>query len=619
MPLRKSKPLLIRPKGCSDSVDGTNTFPGAMASLANLVPNPSTDLTWVPRPAAVKLTSFAGFNTPGFVSALLVVGNIAYGMIASAKNANKDEPFAYNLTTGAFETITGVLNANTPTSPATTGDWVPPVMAVVGSRIVVTHPGFAGGSPGFFFGWFDISGFSSAAAITGTTHSTKTIDTLSADVLQAGWNVGMIITDASGDIPANTFITSINAAGTSITISNAATGGHSSNALTVVGGTATSPQWGAGNANGFPLLSVPVSVAQMAGRAYYAVGTGVVLSDSGNATQVTNASQALLFDNGVNVTALGPLPLSSPLTGGIVQALIAFQGVTALQVISGDPTTTTNLTVNLAKSGTGTFSPLSIVSYTEGLAFISPEGLRTVDFFARVSNPIGDHGTGISQPFVYAIAPSRTSAASNADTLRMSVQNGFAPSQPNQEWWYDITRKSWGGAHTFPASLIQPWSNTFLMTPVGITASLWQSDPAPSTSSSYTENGNPMGWEYQTITLPDTEDMSMHAIVEATIAANYPPQVQVTIVAMDEMLTVLATVFQAGSGMAGTVWGAFLWGGAPWFGGTGVMKQRLIAWPLPIVFKQGSFQVSGNSLGGLVLGNLYLRYQELGYLLENVL
>lgn len=617
MPLRRGKPLLWRPKGCSDSQDGTNSFPGAMTSLANLIPNPSTDLTWVPRPAAVKLTSFSGFNTPGFVSALLVVGNIAYGMIATARNANKDEPFAYNLITNTFETITGVVSANVPTSPATTGDWVPPIMAVVGSRIVVCHPGFAGGAPGFFFGWFDISGFTSST-ITGSTHATTTVDTLSSNALQAGWNVGMTISSSAGDIPAGTTIVSIAANGTSLVMSAAAIGSNSGATLTVTGGTALSPQWGAGNANGFPLLSVPVSVAQMAGRAYYAVGTGVVLSDSGNATQVTNASQALLFDNGVPVTSLGPLPLSSPLTGGIVQALIAFQGVTALQVISGDPTTT-NLTVNLAKSGTGTLSPLSIVSYTEGLAFVSPEGLRTVDFFARVSNPIGDHGTGIAVPFIYAIGPSRTSAASNADTLRMSVQNGNASGQPNQEWWYDITRKSWGGAHTFPASLIQPWSNTFVMTPVGITASLWQSDPAPSTSSTYTENGNPMSWEYQTVLAPDTEDMAMHAIVETAIATNYPPQAQVTIVAMDETMSVLDTVFQAGSGTAATVWGAFLWGAAPWFGGTGVMKQRLIAWHIPIVFKQGAFQISGNSLGGLVLGNLYLRYQELGYLLENVL
>src|SRR5512135_2258399 len=105
MALRNAKPLTLKPKGLSDSVDGTNAFPGAMASLANLIPNPSTDDTWVPRPAATKLTDFPGFNTPAFVSACLVVGNIAYGMIASAKNVGNDEPFAYNLSTNVFETI----------------------------------------------------------------------------------------------------------------------------------------------------------------------------------------------------------------------------------------------------------------------------------------------------------------------------------------------------------------------------------------------------------------------------------------------------------------------------------------------------------------------------------
>lgn len=625
MALRKGKPLTFRPKGCSDTVDATNSFAGAMASLTNLIPNPSTDMTWVPRPASVQMTAFAGFNTPGFISGTLVVGDLMYGMIATGRNPGNDEPFVYNLKLNTFLTVTGITAANTPTSPATTGDWTPPILAVVGSKIIVTHPGFAGGAPGFFFGWFDISGFTSTT-ITGTTHNgTKVIDNLSTNVLQAGWTVGMTIADTTnpGDITAGTVITSIASNGLSITVSNNSNAGHVGDTLSVAGGTAASPLWAAGNTNGIPLASVPVSVAQMAGRAYYAVGNGVVFSDAGNALQVTNATQVLLFNNGVPVTALGPLPLASPVTGGIVQSLIAFQGVTAMQVIAGDASisagSTGSLTVNILKSGTGTLSPLSIVPFTDGLAFMSPEGLRAINFAAQVSNPIGDHGTGIAVPFIYAIAPSRICAASNADTLRISVQNGLAPSQPQQEWWIDLTRKAWHGPHSFPASQIQPWSNTFVLVANGINAKLWRSDPTPSNTSTYTENGTPLSWEWQTSLLPDTGDMKMHALIELAVATDYPPQTQVVVTIDDESMSVLDTIFMAGSGVSSTIWGSFTWGGAVWFGGTGVMKQRRISPHFPIVFKQATVQLSGNSLGGLVIGNLYMRYQELGYLLENPL
>src|SRR5258708_16353619 len=192
MALRKSKPLAFKPAGLTESGDGINTFAGAMQSLQNLVPSPWTDDTWVPRPGAVQLSAFPGFTTPGFVSGLLVVGNIAYGMLASGRNAAKDEPFAYNLLTNTFLTVSGILNANTPTSPATSGDWTPPIMAVVGSRIVVTHPGFAGGGSGFFFGWFDISGFTDTTKTRQTPHP-DLIGTPPAHVLPARCAPGLTI------------------------------------------------------------------------------------------------------------------------------------------------------------------------------------------------------------------------------------------------------------------------------------------------------------------------------------------------------------------------------------------------------------------------------------------
>lgn len=148
MPIRNSYPVRIVPTTLSDAIDGTNAPAGAMTALTNLVPDPATRGIFVPRPAAVEEIDFVagGFLTPGEVTGLLVVGNRVAGMIPTARFAGHDEPFAYDLEAGAFVTVLGVTSANTPLSPPATGDWTPPVLAQVASRIIVTHPGFAGGA-----------------------------------------------------------------------------------------------------------------------------------------------------------------------------------------------------------------------------------------------------------------------------------------------------------------------------------------------------------------------------------------------------------------------------------------------------------------------------------------
>ena len=87
MALRKSQAITFRPKGLSDTVDATDTFAGAMTALQNLIPANDTPNAFVPRPGAVSVSSFASFSSPGFVSSSLVVGNLEYGMVASALNA----------------------------------------------------------------------------------------------------------------------------------------------------------------------------------------------------------------------------------------------------------------------------------------------------------------------------------------------------------------------------------------------------------------------------------------------------------------------------------------------------------------------------------------------------
>jgi hypothetical protein len=528
MALRNARPLTWVPRGLSDAIDGTNAFPGAMASLANLVPAPHTRGVFVARPAAEQLADFASFTSLGQGEALLTIGSRYYGLVASGRFPGHSEPFCYDTSTTAFVPISGVTINNTPSSISTLGDWEPPTMARVGSRVLVTHPGFTGSN---LFGWFDISGFTDNGK-TGTTHSNTTIDGLSANVLLAGWRPGMTITDSSGDLPAGTRIVSVAANGLSIVVSQAATGSHGGDAFTVSGGTNAAPLWCAGNVNQNPLISRPVAVAQFSGRAYYAVGNAVAFSDTADPLQATDALvvQVITFQNGLNVTALAGLPLDNQL-GGIIQSLMVFQGAAIIQQITGDAAlTSSNLAVNTLNVAVGTLAPNSIASTPLGLMFIAPDGLRLIDFTGHVSEPIGANGDGISLPFINATNPSRISAAYNEDVYRVTVTSAIGVggevlnSTQSLEYWYHLKLKTWTGPHSFPFRLIAPSQTSLAFVGFAMTANvlgLWQSASLPSNVpglvSSYTENGAVLSYLYRPVLMPDNQEMAENCVVESTI------------------------------------------------------------------------------------------------------
>lgn len=157
MAIRNGKPVRFTPKGLCDAFDATDAFSGACQLLSNLVFDQGNPEIVVARPGVgAAATTFSSFTTPTFVSVYIVIGVVAYGMVSSGRNAGQDEPFAYNILTNTFITISGVTAGNTPTSPATSGPWTPPMMAVVSTKILVTHPGFSGTGANFF-GVIDIS------------------------------------------------------------------------------------------------------------------------------------------------------------------------------------------------------------------------------------------------------------------------------------------------------------------------------------------------------------------------------------------------------------------------------------------------------------------------------
>ncbi len=543
---RNSHVLTWRGHGLSDTEDASSTENGAMVSLQNLIPDPQTAKLWYCRPAAtltVNLNSAANqalflaaygggaYASSGFISCLLVIGDIAYGMIANGLGF--DVPFTFNLQTSTLNLPTGVNAANIPASPATSGAWTPPIMALIGAKLIVTHPGFTGAG-GQFFGWFDLT------------------------------------------VPAT-------------------------------------PTWNTGNLTGaYAFTTVPTAVAQFSGRAYYITNVpaqpAVVFSDALAATVVTNATQILTFGDNAQLTALAGLPLFNQL-GGVIQSLMVFKDETNVYQITGDAALNT-LAINSLNLATGTRSPNSIATTPKGLAFISPEGMRVIDFYAKISDPVGFDGNGVTSPFSQTVVPSRINGSCNGSLYRVTTQNGAASGSPTQEFWYDVTRQIWSGPHTSTASMIQPWRGTFIMAPVTVTAALYQSDPIQSNTSTYSEFGAALTWTWQTPLLPDTDEMTNVCMTESTLDIAFAPSGSVNCFFSDQNAAIIDSLTVSATGTA-TIWGAFTWGVGLWGGSANALAPIRLAWHFPIVFARGSYMAQGSSAQQVRIGALHMRYQQL--------
>lgn len=543
MSLAGTSPIRFSPAGLSDTLDETDAFPGAMALLQNLIPDPTTKNLWTCRPASSSATTFGGFAAPGFVSVFKVIGSLVYGMIASSRTAARDEPFCYNLLTNAFVTVSGITAANVPLSPSTSGDWTPPTMDLVGVNLVVTHSGFDGVTN--FIGWFDT-------------------------------------TDP------------------------------------------TAPVWHAGNITGAIVLTVvPSWVRQFNGRAYLGVNppTGqpsAIFTDS-LTLNVTNANQALTFGDNIPLIAACGMPLSNQL-GGIIQALFIFKGAAqnaaggaGIVQITGDSALST-LSLNTLNVSAGTLAPRSIVSAPDGLFFMDHDGLRMIDYQAKVHEPIGVGGAGVNQPFLNPISPSRIAAATNGSVLRISVENSNIGGTPTQEYWLDLNRKVWSGPHTFPADCIDTYGSEFVLAPTGVPGALFLGPYIPTPVSGNVENGVAMTFMWQTAMLADNEEMAMSEIAEMqlkTSAIPGTPSIQVS--AIDENGNVYNT-FSYNYAVMASLWGSMVWGTDTWGGVQGGIAPRRISFDAPVVYNRLAVLVSGACSQGFQIGDMFIRRRVLGYM-----
>ena len=629
MTLRNTQVVRFSPTGLSDSLDMTDEFPGACALLTNLIPDITTRNIWTCRPASILLTDFTGFTTPGYISVFKVVGNYVYGMIASGRTAGKDEPFCYDLINSVFKTVTNVTATNVPTSPATTGDWTPPTMDLVGVNLVVTHPGFTGTNG--YFGWFDVSNQSAPRWHSGNLYATGAIITLGAisggtlytagtyknvaltggtgagakaDITVAGGAVTIVAMDISG---------SGYTAGDSLSASSADIGGTGSGFSVLVG---TVQLTGA-----ITMTTPPSWVRQFYQRAYFGINpppTGaqpsVILTDA-LSLGVTNANQVLTFGDNIPLVAAAPLGLSNQL-GGIIASLMIFKDDSSIAQVTGDYAFS-SLSVNYINVNTGTIAPRSVCNTPYGIAFLDHDGFRVIDFDARVGDPVGAAGKGVVAPFVNALYPTRVNASCDGNIMRASVQNSTIAGTPWQEYWYDLVRKTWSGPHSFASSMIDVYTDYFILAPQSAPGKLFTSTVIPIGATVYVENGTQLTWNMQTVVLADNGQMAQSEITEL--------QVKTTAIGPTEIFTVNAvdegnSVYKNGSftysvalGVGG-IWGTMVWGSGNWGSTSQALYPRQIEFPGPVVYNRLALNVTGSSASGFKIGDIFLRARTLGYL-----
>src|SRR5271165_5578790 len=155
--LKDTQVIRFSPSTTCDSMDLTDGPSGGCALLKNFIADPSTKNLLSIKPDETLIESLSELSSPNNIDCLIVVGNYMYGLVATARNSGKSEPFCYNIAnifSPVAVTVNNVTSGNSPTSYAF-GDGVwKASMCQVGNLILVTHAGF---SSGHYFGWFDIS------------------------------------------------------------------------------------------------------------------------------------------------------------------------------------------------------------------------------------------------------------------------------------------------------------------------------------------------------------------------------------------------------------------------------------------------------------------------------
>jgi len=643
--LRQTSVVRFSPSGLSDALDGTEAPPGACTSLQNLVPLVGSNNIWQCRPAAVPQSGFPGsIATPGFISVFGVFGTLIFGMISSSLNSGKDQPFAYNWSTNAMLTIGNILSTNVPTTVVpyvagitpTVSDWVPPTIEEMSSRIYITHPGFSGSGTNFFgiidytnpahIYWRTSNLASGGAILTSTITNGGTgygSGTYNSVPLTGGTGTGAtayivvaggIVTFVGIDNPGSGYV-----AADSLSASNTHLGGSGSGfALEVTSvalGTivpAYPPSW-------VKQFNSSLFFGYNPPNANYNPQPSVIFTQPLSIDTSGTNTNILTFGNDIPLVGAGQLGLSNQL-GGIVQALMIFQQTTNIYQITGSAfTSPSSLAVNSLNVATGTWSPRSITSTPNGLAFLAPDGLRIINYDGQVSDPVGENGNGVVAPFYKENGlqyPSLSCAACNGATLRIGIFN-FSPLGGTglTEYWYHLTAKKWSGPHTSGALCIgianswffisSPLANgEILFSPIQY---IFNTNATYDGSNQYKEYGTLLTFNMVSVYLPDNGQMCESEIAEwqvKTSVSNFPNGATGS-----STPTLEADVNDENTAFAETIIYTYPSNTLV----LGLQAKRLSP-AAPIVYDRLQISYVGNSSVSFLIGDTFLRVRNLGYL-----
>ena len=112
--------------------------------------------------------------------------------------------------------------------------------------------------------------------------------------------------------------------------------------------------------------------------------------------------------------------------------------------------------------------------------------------------------------------------------------------------------------------------------------------------------------------------MANNAIIQSAAMVALPPGQQMQINFLNETRGILNGVAIAGFDIPPALYGQAIFGQTFLGPDSGVIRQRRVPWTAPIIFKQGSVNIRGVSDPGIIVGNFYMRYQILGYMLEEI-
>ena len=519
-------------------------------------------------------------------------------------------------TTSGSPVITGVVTSQGTSAPILQG--IQPGQIVTGAGIPAGT--YVVSCVNGVFSLNTTGNVNSTTSITSVANTTGVIPGMS--VTGPAFLAGTYVTNVSGATVTINQAAITTATGTSINFSGGGTITLSANArasannvsLTATGGTFFAPLWGAGNTNTNPLSQVPTAVAGFNGRAYFGLGPYLVYSDPLKPLQVSLASQALVIGDNTPITAIASVPLTSQLTGGVQQSLTVFKGASALTQITGDAATA-NLAQNTVAGSVGTLAPNSIAQTPYGVAFMAVDGLRLLGLTGTLSEPIGSGGDGVVVPFLNALYPSRMCADYAEDIYRITVQNNAAPTQPIYEYWFNFQGQQWTGPHTCAMRMVAayPGGSSFLGAPWAANGVAWQSGVLPVASSSYTENGSPLTWTFQTSLLPDNRAGGYNKVVQTSIALAILASDSLLVSAVDDSGATLGAASVSGFSGASSVWGSGVWGSGVWGAAAAYLRELPVLWPQPLVFRQASITVTGTSNGRQLIGNIYAKVQPVGW------